>query len=180
MTVQIALLRGINVGGKRMTMADLRALLAELGYEGAKTLLASGNIAFDAGDADPAQVVARLEAGIEAHFGFSAQVLLRTAAAVQAVIDAHPFTPAQLDQPKYALVYFLRAAPSEDTVAAFQAQHDGPEVVTVAGDVVYIYYGAGVGRSKLTNNTLEKALGVASTGRNWNTVNKLVALANEM
>lgn len=180
MSIYIALLRGINVGGKRLKMAELRDLFTTLGLSHPKTLLASGNIAFHSTTTDPQHLVNLIEMGMIERFGFDAKIILRTPAAIQTVIDRHPFTTAQLADPQKLLVMFLRSAPSAAAVAAFQANFNGPEQVQFAGETLYSHYPEGMGRSKLDTKALEKALGVVATGRNWNTVNKLLGLAESI
>ncbi|MBL8134764.1 MAG: DUF1697 domain-containing protein [Anaerolineae bacterium] len=178
MPVYIALLRGINVGGnKKLPMADLRTLCESLGFAGAQTLLQSGNVVFASPRADAEGIVRDLEAGIAARFGFESRVLLRARDQWAALIARHPFTPEQIAEPSKILVTFLLTAPDAAAIAALRAAHAGPEQVEVRGQEVYAYYPDGMGRSKLDNSFVERKLKTVGTGRNWNTVIKLLAEA---
>lgn len=176
MIAYISLLRGINVGGNKIIKMDaLKALYQSLGFGEAQTLLQSGNVVFTAEQADASALAAQLEASILQTFGFESKIMLRTAAQWQAVVEAHPFTEAQLAEPSKILVAFLRAAPAQEAVDSLKTAHTGIEQIYVRGQEAYLFYPDGMGRSKLDNPTLERRLGVA-TGRNWNTVNKLAEL----
>lgn len=180
MTVYIALLRGINVGGKRMKMADLRDVFAALGLADAQTLLASGNVAFQSDESDRAKLAAQIEAGITQKFGFDSRIIIRTAAEIQQVIQNHPFSDDQMADEAKLLVTFFGEAPSSGAVRALMEARSGPEDIHINGPEAYIVYPDGMGRSKLTNNFIEKHLQVTGTGRNWKTVNKLRDLAADL
>lgn len=177
MPVYIALLRGINVGGnKKIKMADLTALLESLGFVGAQTLLQSGNVVFKSDLADSAQIARQIESGIEATFGFQSQILLRTLDQFRAAVESHPFSADQINEPAKILLMFLSRTPDSDAVDALVKSHAGPEEMTLKGDVLYIFYPDGMGRSKLDHPLVERRLKVAATGRNWNTVTRLIDL----
>ncbi|MGH8876259.1 MAG: aminopeptidase N [Stackebrandtia sp.] len=168
MTSWVALLRGINVGGhKKLPMAELRALFAELGYPGARTFIQSGNVVFDA-DTDAETLRASIEAGIAGTFGFEVPVLVRDKARLEAVLAANPFAGRDLEPSKLAVV-FLSAPLTEATVP------DGhPEEAGVGAGELFIYYPNGMGKSKLDRSVFWKQLGdTTTTVRNWRTVNKL-------
>jgi uncharacterized protein (DUF1697 family) len=180
MTVYVCLLRGINVGGnKRMKMHDLRAMLDSLGIPDAQTILQSGNVVFRSDESDAAKLAAKIEAGIHDKFGFDSRIILRTAAEFRQVMTAHPFSADQLTDEAKLLVMFLEESPQSETIATLMETHSGPEVMHIIGHEAFIFYPDGMGRSKLTNNLIEKHLKVAGTGRNWKTVNKLNDLAAE-
>jgi uncharacterized protein (DUF1697 family) len=175
-TRRIALLRGVNVGGNaKVGMTDLRDLATGLGLEAPQTLLQSGNLVFRSGEA-AAALEPRLEAATAARFGFEVTYFLRTAAEWHEVIAANPFVREAESDPGHLLVHFLRRVPDDETVAALQAAIRGPELVRARGRQAYIVYPDGIGRSRLTGAMIEGKLGPA-TGRNWNTVLKLAALA---
>jgi uncharacterized protein (DUF1697 family) len=177
MSVFISLLRGINVGGnKKIAMADLRDLYESLGLAGARTLLQSGNVVFRA-DGESAALTGRIEAAIEARFGFHVAVLMRTRDDLDGIITEQPFSAGQLAEPSKVAVAFLAETPNAAALATLNEDHDGPEIIHSQGQELYIYYTEGMGRSKLTNNFIENRLNTTSTVRNWNTINKLQALA---
>ena len=175
--VRIALLRAVNVGGRKVVMAELRALLAELGLDEPRTLLASGNAIFESSE-KPAALEARLEQAIEARFGLRSDVMVRTPAECAAALAAGPFQREAKAAPARTYVMFLKTAPSAEAVEALLAAVEPmPERVTVSGREAYLHYPGGAGTSKLTNALIERKLGVRGTARNWNTVGKLAQFA---
>ncbi len=181
MPLFISFLRGINIGGrKKIKMADLRDLYFELGFQSPRTVLQSGNIIFEAADADLAEVSARIEAGISRRFGFEAQVLLRRPEAFRAALADHPFTAEQLERGSHAMFVFLSGAPDESALATLVENNPGREAIAAAADTLYIFYADGVARSKLDTKRIESALGLAASARNWNTCQRLMKLLNEL
>jgi uncharacterized protein (DUF1697 family) len=174
----ISLLRGINVGGnKTIKMAELKTLYESLGFAQVQTLLQSGNVVFQSDSADSVAIVQQLETGIQAHFGFEVKIILRTAPQWDALITNAPFSAEQRDDPAKMLVLCLTAAPHPDHLTTLLATYSGSEKIYLQGDTLYAYYTDGMGRSKLDHAFLERKLKVIGTGRNWNTVLKLQALA---
>lgn len=174
--VRIGLLRGVNVGGQaKVAMTDLRAMVRGLGLAEPQTLLQSGNLVFRS-DA-PADALERiLEDATAERFGFKVAYFLLDAAQWSGIIAANPFPDEAKADPGHLLVQFLRTAPDAAAVAALQAAIRGPEIVRTDGRHAYIIYPDGIGRSRLTGPMIEAKLGPA-TGRNWNTILKLAALA---
>lgn len=178
MTIQIALLRGINVGGKhRVPMAELRTLLEAQGLTDPRTLLQSGNAVFDAGRKSAASVETMLEAALHKQFGFAIDFMVRSAAEWQRVIDDNPFADAAKKSPGHFIVMFLKHKPTAKQVAAATDVVAGPEEIQFAGREAYIIFPNGIGKSKLNFPKLEKQIGCSGTMRNWNTVLKLAELA---
>ena len=178
MSIQIALLRGVNVGGRSsLPMARLKALLEEMGFANPRTLLQSGNAVFESEGLVEAKLEARLESALEAAFGRVIAVRTRSARDWAEVVAHNPFPEEAKADPAKLLVMFLKHAPTAETVEALQAAINGPERVKAHGRHAYIVFPDGMGRSKLTPAVLEKRLGAGSTGRNWNTVLKLAAMA---
>lgn len=175
---RIALLRAVNVGGRTpVAMADLRALLAALGFEDVRTVLQSGNLVFGAAGADPGALEARLERELAARLGVTTDVLVRTAAQWRALVAANPFAAEARRDPGRLVAVVLKAAPRAKAAAALRAAIVGRERVEVRGREAYVVYPDGQGRSKLTLPLIEKHVGCRATARNWNTVLKLAALA---
>lgn len=174
----ICLLRGINVGGNKIIrMADLKQGFEEAGFEQVHTLLQSGNVVFQSPETDLALLTRQIEAIIIEGFGFESKIILLTQQALQAVVTQHPFPPEQIAEPSKILVTFLLNHADPDAVVALQSSIKGPESILGAGKTLYIFYPNGMGRSKLDNNLIQRSLNTVSTGRNWNTVNKLLALS---
>jgi uncharacterized protein (DUF1697 family) len=172
-----ALLRGVNVGGNRkLPMADLRQFIEALGFERVQTLLASGNVVFDAAGEDGAKLESMLEQKAKAQFGFETDFLLRNAAEMQAAIAANPFEDVAATRPGTLLVVFARAPYPADLPERIAVLYDGPERLAVHGRHLYVDFVEGQGRSKLLPALAKLKLPKAETGRNWNTVTKLAAM----
>jgi uncharacterized protein (DUF1697 family) len=177
MSLHIALLRGINVGGhKKVGMAELRDLMTRLGFDGTRSLLQSGNLVFQSDGRTDAQVERLLEAEVAKHFDLQIDFFIRSAKEWQAVIAGNPFVQEAKLDPAHLLVMFLKQAPKRTEVRELQAAIIGREIVRADGRQAYIVYPDGIGRSRLTHALIEKKLGTRGTGRNWNTVLKLGAL----
>lgn len=178
MPINIALIRGINVGGHRkVAMAELRDLLTELGFADVRSLLQSGNLVFRSDRRTAAVVERLLEAETARRMGLQTDFFVRGAEEWNSVIARNPF-PAEAERdPGHLVVMCLKDAPEKKDVKALQAAIAGPEVVRADGRHAYIVYPDGIGTSKLTNALMEKKLGTRGTSRNWNTVLKLDALA---
>jgi uncharacterized protein (DUF1697 family) len=178
MTTHIALLRGVNVGGKtKVAMADLRAMLADLGFGDPRSLLQSGNLVFRSDKLTGADLERLLEAETEKRLGLKTDFFVRTPEKWGTVIESNPFPEEAERDPSHLVVMFLKEAPDAKDVEALQAAIAGREIVRTAGRQAYITYPDGIGDSKLTITVIEKKLGSRGTGRNWNTVLKLRALA---
>jgi uncharacterized protein (DUF1697 family) len=179
MSIQIALLRGINVGGRSaVTMADLRELFEALEYAHAKTLLQSGNVVFDGGRLTGAALERQLETETAKRFEMSTDYFIRSAAEWKKIVDRNPFPTEAKNDPGHLVVMFLKASPQARHVDDLQASVKGPEVIRRDGKQLYIVYPAGIGRSKLSGTLIERKLGIRGTSRNWNTVLKLAALCS--
>jgi uncharacterized protein (DUF1697 family) len=177
MTRHIGLLRGINVGGNHLIpMEDLRAMLAGLGFEGAQTILQSGNVAFDAGARRAAAVEKLLETHTNRRFGAEIDWFVRTSKEWDALIAGNPLREEAHNDPSHCLLFLLKSAPAKAQVQALQASIPGREIVRASGRELYAAYPDGIGKSKLNMGLVERRLGCSGTARNWNTVLKLQAL----
>ena len=176
MPVYVSLLRGINVGGnKKIKMADLRALYESLGFTNVSTLLQSGNAVFKSDLTDTSKIAKRIEDGIEAQFGFHSDLFVLTAQDFRTAFDNNPFTGGDYEGSKLLVTFYAATLP-DDLIQALHDAHDGPETVKSHGNVLYIYFPDGMGRSKLAGKTLGQIIKISGTGRNWNTMTKLLAL----
>ncbi len=175
----IVLLRGINVGGHRkIPMAQLRELLQSLGHGNVTTYIQSGNAIMSSDRTDVGALVGEIESAIERDFGFEVSVLLRTPEELAAVLANNPFLGVAASETElYAA--FLSRQPEPDRVSAIDATQFEPDQFALGDRVVYLRYSNGAGRAKLTHDILERRLAVRATARNWNTVNKLLALSGE-
>ena len=174
---QVAFLRGINLGrNRRVSMGDLRRLLEDHGYEDVRTHLQSGNVVLYSPDSG-----ARLERALERQLadglGIEVEVLVRSRKQLADVVARDPLGKVARDPSRY-LVSFLRSKPSAKVVRELAAVDVAPERFVLEGRELYAWHPRGVQRSKL-NKLLSERLGVTATARNWNTVTRLLALADE-
>lgn len=179
MTTFVSLLRGINVGGnKTIRMNALKALYEKLGLEDVRTHLNSGNVVF-AAKGTSAKVAKLLEDAVEKEFGFRPAIIVRSANDLAKLLERNPFPDMAKEDPGHLLVMALAGKPRADAKDRITKSYSGPEEIEVAGEDVYLTYPKGIGKSKLTIALLEKHLGVTGTARNWNTLTKLLAIAEE-
>lgn len=174
----LALLRGVNVGGRNLVkIAELRAALDALGLADVRTLLQSGNAVFDA----PARAASRLERDVQRavldRCGVDSMVFVRTFEEWRAALDANPFTAEAGREPGRVHLLTLRRPPAAGALRALRAAIPGRERVEAGRRHAYLYYPDGQGRSRLTPAILERHLG-PGTARNWNTSRKLADLAS--
>ena len=169
MTAYVALLRGVNLGKRNLKMDDLRRLADDLGLEGARTYIASGNLIFRSGKSEKA-LKGQLEAAIAGHMGVEVGVMIRTADELEGVVAANPF---KKEAPNYAVAIFLDGTPPAD--AAKHARKVDGERIALGKREIYVHYPRGQGQSRLAIPAAAKG-----TARNMNTVAKLAELAREL
>lgn len=165
----VALLRAVNVGGRKLPMAELRVICHELGWRNVATYIQSGNIVFDA-DCAPAEAEAALEARIAGVYGYEAPTIVRTAEQWRAYAPACPFPDEAKDKPNYLLMIVAKQAPAAGAADAIQARATAGEIVRRAGDAIWIHFPNGSGTSKITPSIIDKAIGSPGTSRNHRTV----------
>jgi uncharacterized protein (DUF1697 family) len=176
-TQVIALLRGINVGkGKPVAMADLQQMARSLGFTDARTLLRTGNLVFDAGDALPGALEQLLEREAEARLGLKTLVFVRTSQEWAEAIARNPFAEAAMEDPSHLLLTTLKEPVLPAAVQALQAATPGREQFAGWGRHVYGRYPDGIAGSSVTPALWARHL-PQGTARNWNTVLKLAAVA---
>jgi len=181
MAVIISMLRGVNVGGhNKIKMDALRALYASLKLRDAQTYVQSGNVIFRTDERDVSRLTKRIEDGIERKFGFRPSVILRTAAEMREVIGRNPFAKRRGIEPGKLLVSCLASDPWEEARETVRQMKGDPEELRIEGRELYIYFPNGIGRSKLPWAGLGKMLKTAGTGRNWNSVRKMLEMAEGM
>jgi uncharacterized protein (DUF1697 family) len=176
-SVFVALLSAVNVGGRKAPSAALKRICLDLGWQRVETLLASGNIILDSGREGAAKVKAKLEAAIRDAFGFETTAILRTADDLDSALKRLPYATYE---PKLMLVNFLSAAPTKAAIADLAALNKASEDYVIDGAEMFIRYESGVADSKLTPAVIKRRLGVIGTARNVNTVAKLRDKAREM
>ncbi len=169
------------MGGRTLRMDALRELYAGLGLTRVQTYVQSGNVVFHTRGADLAKLGKRLEDAIEEMAGYRSRVFLRTTADLRGVVERNPFAGRDEIPPKWLLVHFLGAEPAADAHGAVAAlDREFPEELRLSGRELYVYYKNSVGESKLSPTRVDKAIGMPTTARNWNTVTKLLAMAEEL
>ena len=169
MTSFVALLRAVNVGGRQLAMADLKAIAEEAGLKNPRTYIASGNLLFFSDKSEPA-IARNLENRLKAHMGADVPVLVRTAAELGGVVSANPFP--EKPGAKVAAI-FLEERPPRDAIE--NAKGIADERLALGAREIYVHYPNGMGRSKLR---IPAAVG--GTARNMNTVAKLAVMAMEV
>jgi len=180
-TVAISMLRGINVGGhKSIKMEALRAMYESLGLRDVHTYVQSGNVVFRTAVRDLASLAKRIESKIEQTFGFRPAVIIRTPSELRETIRRNPFTKRSGIEPGKLVVTFLTADPSPEARVKMLSLKTDPEELRMEGREVFVYYPNGMGRSKLSPALIEKTLKMPGTGRNWNTVTKLLEMAEKL
>lgn len=174
MTVWVALLRGVNVGGaNRVPMVDLRASVEALGYSDVATYIQSGNLVFTA-DHDEATIAERLRSSLVERHGLSVPVVVRAGDELAGLADRHPFAGGGI-VPKLLHVAFLDRAP--DTSAGPEPDQWLPDRWAVDGRELFLAYPTGAARSKMTIDRFERPWGVTATARNLHTVTELAEMA---
>lgn len=175
MTHRICLLRGVNVGGVKVPMAELKAVAVSLGLDNPRTLLASGNLVINS-EAPADQVETLLEGGIASHFGRRIDVIVRTPAAWSRLMADNPFPAEAAADGSKLLVMVMKAGIAPGAVETLRTFAVGEEEVQAIGDTLYFWHPGGLGRSKMAEKATPRLIGLG-TGRNWNTVRKLGEMA---
>jgi uncharacterized protein (DUF1697 family) len=174
------MLRAVNLGGhNQISMDALREICLSLKLRGPQTYIQSGNVVFGTAERDPDKLAPRIESCIEKRFGFRPSVILRTASEMRDVVARNPFAARPGVEPSKLVVSFLAAAPTPETRDRVLAIKVGPEELRHSGSEFYIYFPDGQGRSKLPP-ALDRTLKMPATARNWNTVTKLLAMAEDL
>ncbi len=174
----VAFLRGINVGGhKKVAMADLRACVSALGFENVTTLLNSGNVVFESTATDQPAITRKIEAAIEATFGFGVGVILRSVDDIQKMVDATPFKDVRVAADTRLYVTFLKEEPKSALKIPYESPDKTLRILRVADGAVFsVVTLTATSGSVDSMSILEKEFGKSITTRNWNTVVKLAAL----
>ena len=176
MTRQLALLRGINVGGRsRVPMKELVAAMEGQGFTNVSTYLQTGNILFESDETDPSALAIRLQELIAGQFGTTTPVILRTPEQLGQVSSGHPYLDDE-DAPAKLHVMFLDHEAGPSDIVELDPDRSPGDRFVVEGQEIYLHYPNGAGRSKLTTDYFERRLGVTATARNWNTVLKLQSM----
>jgi uncharacterized protein (DUF1697 family) len=178
--VYVSLLRAVNVGGRKVPMAELRVLYEQLGHDDVVTYLQSGNVISRSGVRSAPAVERAASEAITDAFGFDVDVQVRTPKQLRSVLGDNPFLADRSRHPDRTSLHvtFLAAAPDPARARGLDATGFAPDDFRIAGREVYLCCPNGYGRTKLTTAWFERKLDVSATTRNWTTVAKLVELTD--
>ncbi len=180
MAVVISLLRGVNVGPhNRMKMDALRALYESIGLENPQTYVQSGNVVFRTNTRGLNLLAGKIEKAIESEFGFHCDVILRNVPELRNAVAKNPFADRRGIDPSKLLVTFLSDEPSREAEEKMRALKSEPEELHLDGRELYIYFPDGMARPKISWMTVVNTLKVSGTGRNWNSVRKILQMAEK-
>jgi uncharacterized protein (DUF1697 family) len=171
----VALLRGVNVGGRALPMQQLRDVFASLGHSDVATYIQSGNVLFGARRNDREAIAHEIRAAIDATVGHDVTVVLRTPTELERVITANPFAGRPETRPLH--VTFLAEPPGAESLERLAVGPNVADEFHVTDLEIYVWCPGGYGRSALTNDFFERRLKVAATTRNWRTVTTLAEMA---
>lgn len=170
----VAFLRAINVGGRTVRMAELRAIIEELGFSNVETFIASGNVIVETTRTDTRSLEAQIERHLASALGYEVDTFVRSTDELTRIARCQPF-PASPDVTEGGALHvaFLHSAPSDDAIDALMAYRTQIDDFHVNGREVYWRCTRKISESTFSGTRLEKALGMPSTMRNWNTVHRI-------
>ena len=177
----VSMLRGINLAShKRVKMDTLRGVYESLGLRNPQSYIQSGNVVFTSEEQDLAGLTKRIEQRVHREFGFHADVILRTVTELREVIARNPFAKRRDIEPSRLLVVFLANDPGKEARDKILDIKADPEELRMTERDLYIYFPNGMARPKLSIPLIDKTLKTSGTGRNWNSVVKLLEMAEEL
>jgi len=176
MKTYISLLKGINVGGhKKVSMAELRDLLAKSGFQNVQTYIQSGNVIFKSVD-QTYNIEVKISNLISVHFGFDVSVIVKTNPELQLIFDSCPFENAKKEKSYFIM---LNKVPERNLIEKADKIFYDDEEIIIKNNCLYFYCSKGYGQSKFNMNTYERKLNVIGTSRNYNTMVKLLSLSTD-
>ena len=180
MQTHLALLRGINVSGKKLIkMEDLRNPMEQSGFENVKTYIQSGNVIFDSEETSKVKLAQSIKDLIFDYYGFDVGIVMLDGKMLEKAILENPFVIENNVDLKQLYVAFLSEKPSEDNHERMKLANIDNDIALLSGEVMYLKYDSNAGNSKLSTNLIENKLKVTATSRNWNTTLKLLDLLKE-
>ena len=167
-------------GHNKIKMADLLALYKKLGFNDSETFIQSGNVIFSNPENIPVPAIAsKIGEAIREKFGYSIPVIIRSPEELREIIAMNPFTGEKNYNPERLAVIFLYEEPAEAQIEKVKNIDYPPDKFKIAGKEIFIYCPDGFGRSKIYTGFFENKMKVTGTGRNWNTVNTLLEIAEK-
>jgi len=181
MPAVVAMLRAVNLGShNRIRMDALCTLCDSLKLRNARTYVQSGNVVFQTSERNLSRVAASIEKRIERDCGFRTDVIVRSQDEMRDVVARNPFAKRKDVDGKRLLVFFFGTDPGADAPEKIRSVKADGEALHLDGRELYIYFPDGVGRSRVSTSAIERMLKVAGTGRNWNSVRKLLEMMEEL
>lgn len=175
------MLRGVNLGPhNRIKMDALRAMYESLKLEDPRSYVQSGNVIFRTKEKNSPQLAKKIQSAIQKKFGCCPEVILRTTEEMRKAIAANPFPERTKAEPSKVLLTFLAAEPPPEAEANLANLKRFPEELRLNGRELYIYFPNGAGKSKLPWSSVDKLVKVTGTARNWNSVQAMLEIAEEM
>ncbi|MDB5429852.1 MAG: uncharacterized protein JWP35_968 [Caulobacter sp.] len=177
-TTRIALLRGVNVGGRKVVMSELKVAVEAMGFSDVRTLQAAGSLVFGADGRPDEALETALEAGSLERLGLKTDYHVRSAAEWGRLIAANPFPDQARDEPSRMVMMLFKTDPPAQAWKTLAQINPGRELIRAGERCAYLFYPDGIGASVLfEKNLIDRTLRILGTARNWNTVLKLAALA---
>lgn len=181
MEKRVAILRGINVGGKRtILMADLKSLFSNLGFRNPQTYIQSGNVVFESDDSlSDMEIGAIIEKAISKKFGFDVPIIIRSAQELEEAIKKNPFCKEKDIDPQQLHLTFLKDKPLQENMTKTERFDYKPDRFIVEGKDIFVNCNGKYHETKLSNSFFEKNLKTSATTRNWKTVLEIYELLKE-
>ena len=178
MPVIISMLRGVNLGPhRRIKMDELRTVYESLKFRDVQTYVQSGNVIFRSEEKDLVALAIRIQKALERRFGFACDAIQRTTAEMRAVVARNPFAKRRGIEPNKLLVTFLAEDPGEAARKELRQLKSDPEELWIDGREIFTYFPNGMARPKIPWPAIERILKTSGTGRNWNSVTKMLEMA---
>ena len=179
MPTHISLLRGVNVAGRTVRMAELQRIYDSLGFKNIQTYLQSGNVLFESGRADAEDLARQIESAIKKSLGHTVSVLIRSPRDLRRIFGTNPFLQGRREDPSKLHVTFLESLSSRAALAGLTKPPGETGEFIAGAHEIFLFCPDGYGRTKVNNAFFERKLKTSATTRNWNTVVALFELANQ-
>ena len=167
-------------GHNKIKMTDLSSLYKKIGFKDAETFIQSGNVVFsNPWNMSEANLTAKIEEAISKKFKYNIPVIIRTPEELKKIISLNPFINEENFNPERLAVIFLYEKPSEAQIERVKNINYPPDKFIIAGKEIFIYCPNGFGKSKIYTGFFENKMKVSGTGRNWNTINVLLKIAEK-
>lgn len=177
MTVYISLLRGVNVGGRKILMSDLKKIYLSLNYGQVKSYIQTGNLIFKSPTRETNELETEIEGKLLDKYGFSVPIFIRTVEEFEKILKNNLFSGVDI---KKIYVTFLKEIPENIPINIINNRKDDLERYHIKEREIYLFLPHGYARTKISNNFFESKLQLPATTRNWATVNRLYGLAKDL